>query len=257
MKAHQISIPDIDSELVRPTPADVMNAVKGQLSGYDCPLCHNKGTYYRMDEGLVVASRCHCMDIRKSERLMNESGLGQLLRTCTFDTFAATKPFQKQMLSLAQQWVSDPTPCFFIGGQPGCGKTHICTAMIIKLIRDHQKRVRYVQWRQDSQRLKAVINEPEYVELLTPLKYTDILYIDDLFKSGNRNRPTQGDLNLAFELINARYINKLPTIISSEWLLTDLIDMDEAIGSRISEMCAGFWIEIAPDQKKNYRLHNA
>ena len=42
---------------------------------------------------------------------------------------------------------------------------------------------------------------------------------------------TQGDINIAFEIINYRYINDLITIISSELLLDEIINIDEATGS--------------------------
>ena len=104
-----------------------------------------------------------------------------------------------------------------------------------------------------------MVNEPEYEEKLDFYKNVDVLYIDDLFKTGRsssevKQRPTQADINLAFEILNARYIRKKITIISSECTISDLIDIDEAIAGRIKQKCGEFCININPDRNKNYRL---
>ena len=60
-----------------------------------------------------------------------------------------------------------------------------------------------------------------------------------MFKAGkvkNELSVTAGDINLAFEILNYRYNNKLKTIISSELLTTELKDIDESLAGRIYEM---------------------
>ena len=87
---------------------------------------------------------------------------------------------------------------------------------------------------------------------MSELKSVPVLYIDDLFKGAET--PTQGDLNIAFELLNHRYNNdSLYTIISTEKLLDDLIRIDEAIGSRIAERSKGHRIQLKPDPSRNWR----
>lgn len=89
-------------------------------------------------------------------------------------------------------------------------------------------------------------------------KRVEVLYIDDLFKTGrdkdnNPQRPTAADINAAFEIINARSLDpELLTIISSECTTNDLLDIDEATGGRICEKAQVF--SIAPDRTRNYRL---
>ena len=96
-------------------------------------------------------------------------------------------------------------------------------------------------------------------------KTAEVLYIDDLFKTGKgrgeeEQRPTVGDINAAFELLNYRYNNpQLITIISSECRATDILDIDEAVGGRIVERTIrhGYGINVKPDRSKNYRLKGA
>ncbi|MGN1368456.1 MAG: hypothetical protein ACI4WX_06290, partial [Aristaeellaceae bacterium] len=64
----------------------------------------------------------------------------------------------------------------------------------------------------------------------------------------------------AFEIIDYRCNRKdLVTIISSEWMNTEIIGFDEAVGGRIYEMSneGGYSLSIKPDVRKNWRTRNA
>ena len=69
-----------------------------------------------------------------------------------------------------------------------------------------------------------------------------------------KGKTTESDKNIMFEIINYRYINHLPIIVSSEYDINALLNFDEAIGSRIYEMCKDYLVEIEKDLKNNYRL---
>ena len=95
-------------------------------------------------------------------------------------------------------------------------------------------------------------------ETLQGFKTAQILYIDDLYKVGRAadgsSNPTGADIGLAFEIINHRYINHLPTIVSTEKTPQELVEIDEASGSRIIEMAGCNVYSIGRDTKRNYRL---
>lgn len=98
--------------------------------------------------------------------------------------------------------------------------------------------------------LKQNMTDEEYYKrTLNKYQKAEVLLIDDLLK-GNI---TKSDVNIMFELINYRYLNCLPMIISTEFDQRKLLDFDEAIGSRIYEMCKGYVVEIK-GQGNNYRL---
>jgi DNA replication protein DnaC len=247
--------------------ADMWNADVGNLNetdGYNCDICKNKeyimkiveqrGYYY---ETLVP---CKCHSIRQSIRKMKKSGLGHIIKDCTFDKYETTEQWQGFIKTKAINFVNDENKSiFFIGGQSGCGKSHICTAICRELIYKGNE-VRYMRWRDDVPKLKAVLNEPAYHEQMRKLKTVKVLYIDDLFKTGNTDKtkamlPTGPDASIAFELIDHRYNDKdLITIISSELQLQHIIDIDEAIGGRIAEKSMpDYCINIKADKSKNYR----
>lgn len=76
-----------------------------------------------------------------------------------------------------------------------------------------------------------------YDEMIESVSRLPWLYIDDLFKGAISNgvMATQ-DQQLVFDIINSRYVNRLPTIVSSEFPLGTILEADEAIGSRLAEM---------------------
>jgi hypothetical protein len=147
----------------------------------------------------------------------------------------------------------------FITGNSG--KTHLCTAICREFLLSGKK-VIYMLWRDEVVRLKAIVNDAdEYRELIDKYKTADVLYIDDMFKTGkapdgSNLKITGGDVNVAFEIINYRYNNpSLLTIISSELSEDDLLEIDEATGGRIYERAKAFTIGKSRD--RNYRIKKA
>ena len=240
----------------RKSEVDMLNEIHGTLSAaeYDCKVCLNKGVIFYMEGEEVVCKECECIRTRKSLISMSRSGLSEIMSVKNFKNFEIEHDFQKLMRDNAVKFVREKGRCFFIGGQVGCGKTHICTAIAGYMIK-HGKGVRYLQWRDDTPKLKAGMADGDSLTEIEKLKKIDVLYIDDLFKNQQGQEPTNADINLAFDIINYRYINsELITIISSEKTFVELLTIDEAIASRIAEMSTGYTLSIAKDIRKNYRL---
>lgn len=239
----------------------ILNEMSGTLDDYDCSICRNKGDIYFVTENNEICRRpCACRAIRESAARIRKSGLQRLINQYTMDSFRAETALQKEMKSCAQRFLKNSDgQWFFAGGQSGAGKSHICTAVSGELLR-YGIAVRYMLWKDESTRIKAVINdEAEYGRLIGPLKAVPVLYIDDLFKPvldefGRRKQPNPGDIQLAFEIINARYIAGLVTIVSSEWTIEELQQIDPAIGGRIFQMAKDYCLSISLGKEKNYRL---
>ena len=245
---------------------DSANRAEGNLNeydGYNCDICKNKGYSLVPEPYLNYYTEkqvtCKCMKIRKTIRALKRSGLENVVHDYTLDKYIATDDWQKSVLDTAKRYLTNNEDnWFFFGGATGAGKSHICTAIAISLLKQ-DKEVKYMLWQEESKKLKACVNNIEYGELIERYKTVDVLYIDDLFKTGKNEmqtnqRPTVADINLAYEIINSRYVSKKITIISSECTITDLIDIDEAIAGRIKQKSGIYCINIAPDRSKNYRL---
>lgn len=217
------------------------NAAPGTLEFGDCPICHNKGYVLSKENGSLIARDCSCMVKRRNARRVKESGLEDILNRYTFQSYESAEEWQKDALRKALRFASAPDKWFIIVGTPGTGKTHLCTAICGDLMA-RGKDVVYMIWREEAPRLKALVNKrDEYERRMNVLKDCDCLYIDDFWKGGN---VTEADVNLAFEIINARYIgaNK-QTIISGEKTIEEIFSIDEAIGSRIYERSPGFRVK--------------
>lgn len=234
--------------------------------GHQCTICNNKGNIRKFVEypdgsyGTEHAS-CKCVEVRNSIMRMKRSGLKDIIKDYTFDKFIDSESWQKAIKAAAMEYAKNPDGWFFLGGQSGAGKTHLCTAICRELLLGG-KRVKYMLWRDDVVKLKgAVTDAEEYGRLIDDYKRVDVLYIDDLFKTGKAidnsvQKPTAADINVAFEIINYRYNNpNLLTIISSELTEDELIDIDEAIGGRIYERAKAF--TIGKNRDRNYRIKKA
>lgn len=251
---------------------DKENALEGklhELDGYDCRECRNKG-YISVPKQNELSGwwmpyhvDCKCKRIRNAIHRLNRSGLSNVVKECTFDKYNATEDWQTAVKAAAMRFCKDSeNKWFFIGGQSGAGKSHLCTAMTVHYIRQG-KEAKYMLWRDEITRLKASVNDaPVYADLMHELKDSPVLYIDDLFKSGKGPdgkpaMPTTADVNAAFEIINYRSLNpELITIISSERTLSELEEIDSATAGRIAHKAkaGGYCLSIRRDPAKNYRM---
>lgn len=182
---------------------------------------------------------------------LEQSGLKELLEQCRFDNFEAKTSWQADVLLKAKAYALEPKDWFYIGGQVGAGKTHICTAICLELINKGFD-VRYMLWRDEIMAIKLNMTD-DYSERLEELKNTEVLYIDDFFKGRKGEEPTASDVNIAFEIINYRYINNKITLISSERSIDEIIAIDEALGSRVLQKARKYTFCIGKDKQKNYR----
>lgn len=196
--------------------------------------------------------------------LLAASGLSNFIDSCTFDGFYIKTKTQRLIKETARNYVDalldlrgkeGKKPWLYIGGNPGSGKTHICTAVCGELLRNGIG-VKYMQWTNECRRLKFESGD-SYEEKVTEYILPSVLYIDDFLKQKFTPEPvfTDADIRIAFSILNGRYVLNKPTIISSEWdLLEHLLGADESVFSRVYEMCKGYTVIIDRNRENNYRL---
>lgn len=221
------------------------------LNNYECKKCND--TELIFDSEKHTATPCECQESKKYKRLYEKSGITKAFSKKTFENFETNnKPnVVKQAKVTAQKFVekySHESSIAFLG-QVGAGKTHLCIAIANELLKRNIG-VLYMQYRDTVTNLKQNIMEEEiYQKELNKYKTATVLYIDDLFKG----KLTETDINIMFEIINYRYLNELTILISSEYDAQKLIEFDEAIGSRIIEMCKGYIVQLE-GMELNHRL---
>lgn len=272
---------DEELEQMKPSAEDfermkveAWNALPGETCAadghYHCSLCNDKGIYaYLADDPLYgrkveMHRQCDCKKKRHILRKLVASGLGDAVTSCTFDKYQTRDNWQEAIKGKAMQFAQSGVQVFFIGGQTGAGKTHLCTAIAMQLF-EQGKNLRYMIWPKELPVMQGLVNEPEqYAAMMNELESVDVLYIDDLFQNGYENgrlRPPSGaETKRAFEIINQRALDKQKiTIISSEFTLHDLARIHESIAGRINEKANNgeYVINLSRDPGKNWRMKNS
>ncbi len=244
----------IPSSVMDPTP-------------YKCEICQDSGWIHTTDEnGYRFSRKCRCKLAREAEERLEASGLAEAVQQQTFDSFEVHTETQAMIKQTAERYLealSDPEirhnprrPWLYIGGNPGCGKTHICTAICGQILKQNIG-VRYMQWVEEARKLKACVNDDDFEDQVQEYISVSLLYIDDLLKQKYTPDPrfTEADIKIAFTILNNRYLMNKPTIISSEWdLIEQLLPADEGVFSRVYERCKGYTVSIGRDPANNYRL---
>ncbi|GFN37223.1 ATP-binding protein [Tepidimicrobium xylanilyticum] len=251
----------------------ILNSIKANSSGteekthYECEICKDEEWLFDIENN--TARPCKCREVKLYKRIIESSGITEAFLQRNFNNFKPTNKITADAKAMAMDYVKKfdsiknlrNNSIAFLG-QVGAGKTHLSIAIANEFMKRNIG-VRYMQYREDITRIKQVaMDEESYAKEINKYKNATVLLIDDLYKNAtHRTRAGYEVLNDAdkraiFEIVNYRYFKNAPMIISSEYLINDIIDFDEGIGTRITEMCKGHIIEFQ-GQELNYRLHKA
>lgn len=228
---------------------------------YNCDKCNNRGaTAYLNEFGKFALKQCDCYNIRKNRRKMESLGLLEFLdENNSFDEMIDTELWQKTMINTAKDYVDNfDNEWLFVCGSVGSGKTKLCSIVFSKLLEKYPNaECNYLRWDSENRRL-TFPSEKEKVDVnqeIEDYKTCDILYIDDFLRLKNKNDFNTFMSDTAKSIIDYRYTNKLPTIISSELYYNELEEIDEAIATRIYQRCkkGKYVISIKRDKNRNMR----
>lgn len=220
---------------------------------YRCNIC-NDLTFILKDNEAIP---CECRGLREAERILENSGISEAFRAKRFDNFDYSK--NKEILNayiMAKSYANDfdkikstKSHSIIFMGQVGSGKTHLSLA-IANYLMNNGVGVVYMNYRESITTIKQSIMDSEnYNRIMSRYKNAKLVLVDDLFKGSI----TPSDINIMFDIVNHRYITKRPMIITTEKYLNDLLSIDEALGSRIIEMCGSHNLELR-GKNLNYRL---
>lgn len=224
---------------------------------YICQECKDTGWITFGKDGYEVMKRCSCYMVKRAEELMEKSGLPVELCKKGFRDFDTRgNLLLEKAKNKAVGYVQDFMKIrhgrynsIMFCGQPGSGKTHLGTAICSSLARKGIP-VIYMPYRNAMTRIKQnITSETEYSRETMRYMKASVLYIDDMLKG----KITETDVNVMYEIINYRYMNNLPLVISTEKDLEGLLVFDEATGSRVIEMCRDN-IAFLKGKGLNYRM---
>ncbi len=219
----------------------------------------------------TYSKQCECVKQKKIAKLMAASGITEKFEKLLFGNFKLNgKPQMiKDAYECAVEYFKDfekikgeRANSIALLGQPGSGKTHLLTAIMNNLINKKSTHCLYFPYVEGMSDLKNDFDQLE--TKLDAMRKAEVLFIDDLFKpvfattmEGRIKKPraTEWQIEQIQSVVNYRYLNHKPLLISSELDTGELLDIDEALGSRIHQMCRDYTVIIKGDRMQlNHRL---
>jgi len=211
-----------------------------------CPLCDGIGWVLdtRVEPSKLVA--CHCKTAERAAKLC--SVLPEKLAACRFVGFRhdwQTDARKRQQLVQArvacEMYAANPHGWLFIhssGGKGnGSGKSHLAASVAHELV----ARGQFVSFKRTTEIISNSSGDwDERAARMDHVKRVDCLLVDDVGKEYRRSEAATAYANsVLFEILDARYGNNLPTVLTSNYSPDELGTMknyDSAIVSRIHGM---------------------
>lgn len=238
---------------------------------YRCESCKDRGGHLGKKEdedsgkSYDIWIECHCTKQRKIERLMSASEITEQFKSKGFTSFELNgKP---QVIHDAFNCASSYYQAFTdirhatansiaLLGNPGSGKTHLLTALSNNLMHKKLVQVLYFPYIEGFENLRQDFEALE--TKLDRMRKVEVLYIDDMFKPvRGKAQASEWELRQIFSIVNYRYSNNLPMIVSSELDIDKMTALDEGIATRLAEMCSDYTVVIEGDRRDlNHRIKN-
>lgn len=186
--------------------------------------------------------------MEKVKRLFRRSQLPERFKLRTFENYILLGNKEQELaLRTAEKYVlkfneirAQGTGLIFTG-QVGTGKSHLAAAITMALIESGYS-VIFGTVTSLLGHIKATYDEDNKIterQIMDQLINVSLLVIDDLGKE----KPTPWVEQMLYEIINTRYENNRPVIITSNIDISEISDnyprTGQAIESRIIEMCHG------------------
>jgi DNA replication protein DnaC len=203
-------------------------SIRRDIGDPNCPICKGIGFISHdlpvghPDFGKVEVCECRMDQVTASFRshLYEMSSL-DALKDLTFtsfqsrgrDSYSKTQADSVETAYItAKRYADDLTGWLFIWGGYGCGKTHLAAAIANSMVaRNNPTLFLTVPDLLDSLRFTFDSEETSFEERFDEIRNIPLLILDDF---GTQNM-TSWALEKLFQIINFRYINRLPLVVTS------------------------------------------
>ena len=223
---------------------DCINWLKNHKIGaitpqYSCKKCN--------DTGLLEGKYCDCLIEEINKLLKLESGFINLedFDKTNFEIFE-DKKFMSTLYEKMKKWCYSnfDKNLIYLAGQTGVGKTHLMKCMAHELIKRHKLVYLTTSFAMHQDFIKSFTTRDLEAknELLDKYLTPEVLFIDDL---GTELRQRDVTINYLYQIINERKMRKLPTVITSNLTISDIMEYyDERILSRIVDKSTSICVYI-------------
>jgi DNA replication protein DnaC len=217
-----------------------------------CASCNDAGWVFWTDrQGYQMASKCPvCHGVPDASVLFRQAGVPLL-----FKKYTRFNVYDEAPLVAAKRRVDKFIRNYKAGkglllmGSVGVGKTHLAVG-IIKCLCEQKVRCKFWDINEWLDQLRDSYNEDpeESRSLLEHVKCVDFLVLDDL----GAQRITDHTTDRLFDVINARYLAKLSTVITTNITKSQIsATYGERVWSRLFAMC-----DVIPIETQDHRLRS-
>lgn len=229
------------------------------LGDPDCPVCHGAGFVIRESDpadpasGVMAACSCRVKKYESAGKRVkalnaNLGGYEQM----TFDNFNAEgrgqlRPEQKTNLAYARdcamKFAENPADWLLYTGRYGTGKTHLAAAVANRALEKGIDLIfQPVPDLLDQLRMSYGNPGESYEDRFEKYRTVPLLVLDDL----GAQSPTAWAEEKLYQIINYRYVNRLPTVITSN---VNMRDVDGRIASRLRDPMVNHIVMSVPDYR--------
>ena len=198
-----------------------------------CPECQDRGWRLVADGGAGTAVACDCRKRDRGREYLAQAGIPERYRHCRLSNFTTSNADRRVQTGLqgalktSQLYVDsffDPGTSHFLEtglifiGIPGTGKTHLAVAVLAELIQRYGARGRFVDFTALIHQIQSTFDptsaESKH-EVLDPVIKAEVLVLDEL----GAQKPTEWVRDTLYLIINTRYLQRLPTIFTTNYQL--------------------------------------